>query len=67
MSDSNKAPGLPEITDEAGDSPLWLPAVGVALLVLMALMWIQPGEDGAAPAAASTEETAEPAAADDAE
>lgn len=32
MSDHDQPPGLPEVTDEAGDSPKWLPLLGLALL-----------------------------------
>jgi hypothetical protein len=28
------APGLPEVHDEAGDTPMWVPILGAVLLVL---------------------------------
>ena len=31
-----KPPGLPEIRDEAGDSPKWLPLVGLGVLLALA-------------------------------
>jgi hypothetical protein len=34
MSDPKHAPEIPEVTDEAGDSPEWVPMLGVGLLVL---------------------------------
>ncbi len=30
-------PSLPDIHDEAADTPMWVPALGLALLVLMTL------------------------------
>lgn len=30
-------PGLPEIQDEAADTPMWVPALGLGLFVLVAL------------------------------
>jgi hypothetical protein len=39
MSDSKEAPRLPDVTDEAGESPTWVPLLGLALLCLAAL-WI---------------------------
>jgi hypothetical protein len=38
MSHSNQPPGLPEIVDEAGDTPNWVPLVGLALVVMVALL-----------------------------
>lgn len=40
MSHANTPPELPEVTDEAGDTPSWVPVLGVALfVVLAALLW----------------------------
>lgn len=40
MSHAHTPPELPEITDEAGDTPSWVPMLGVALFVLMvAYVW----------------------------
>jgi len=36
---AHPAPGLPEVHDEAGDTPLWVPIVGATLLVLGG-MWV---------------------------
>jgi protein-S-isoprenylcysteine O-methyltransferase Ste14 len=37
MSHAETPPELPEITDEAGDTPSWVPLLGVVLFVLTAL------------------------------
>lgn len=34
---SHGPPGLPPVHDEAADTPLWVPVVGLVLLVLLAL------------------------------
>jgi hypothetical protein len=34
--ESNPPPSLPEVYDEAGKSPRWLPVLGLGLLVLLA-------------------------------
>ena len=34
------APGLPEIHDEAADTPMWLPLLGLTLFALVALFLI---------------------------
>jgi type VI protein secretion system component VasF len=40
MSHANHPPELPEVTDEAGDSPGWLPLLGLALFALVvAYIW----------------------------
>lgn len=33
----DQAPALPEIRDEAADSPVWVPILGLVLLVLIAV------------------------------
>jgi len=39
MSHSNEPPALPVVViDEAGDTPNWVPLVGLALLVVVALL-----------------------------
>lgn len=39
-SSHGSAPGLPEITDEAGETPSWVPVLGAVLFVLMvASVW----------------------------
>jgi hypothetical protein len=59
MPESNPPPSLPEVYDEAGDSPRWLPALGFGLLVLFALVLgtqlktASPAEPPPPPAAAS--------------
>ena len=35
MSHAHTPPQLPDITDEAGDTPGWVPLLGVALFVLL--------------------------------
>lgn len=58
--------GLPEIHDEAGDTPLWVPALGLGLLLLATLYFVfsaafaddeseAPAEPPAAEAAAEPE------------
>lgn len=40
MSHAHTPPELPEIVDEAGDTPRWVPLLGAALFVLaVALVW----------------------------
>ncbi|MBX3247201.1 MAG: hypothetical protein KF901_08475 [Myxococcales bacterium] len=34
------APGLPEIHDEAADTPMWLPLLGLGLLIVASLFFI---------------------------
>jgi hypothetical protein len=38
MSESKEPPRLPDVVDEAGPSPRWLPWLGVGLLCLCALL-----------------------------
>jgi hypothetical protein len=38
MSESKEPPRLPDVVDEAGPSPRWLPWLGVGLLCLFALL-----------------------------
>ena len=39
MADEHDAPGQPpRIRDEAADSPMWLPALGLSLLIVCALL-----------------------------
>jgi len=37
MSHAQTPPELPEITDEAGDTPRWVPLLGLALFALTAI------------------------------
>ena len=40
MSDpSNEAPQLPEVSDEAGDTPRWVPRLGLAIFVAC-ILWL---------------------------
>ena len=40
MSHADHPPELPEITDEAGDTPAWVPVLGLLLFVAMvAYVW----------------------------
>ena len=62
----HEPPGLPEITDEAADTPMWVPVVGVGLLVAFVLLFTykavtseptgSAAEDGAPQAAAAPAE-----------
>jgi hypothetical protein len=36
MAQSNPPPSLPEVVDEAGNSPRWVPALGLGLFLLLA-------------------------------
>ena len=38
--DEPDVPGFPTIQDEAADTPMWVPAMGLALLALMVLMLV---------------------------
>lgn len=70
-------PGIPEVKDEAGDTPPWVPKLGVVVVLALvaligyALIPLQPATDDApAPAADEQTEAAaaeKPAAADKAE
>jgi len=40
MTESTTPPQLPEIVDEAGDSSIWLPVIGFALLAFIALILV---------------------------
>ena len=58
MSHANHPPEIPEVTDEAGDTPSWVPLLGAALFVLFVglIWWSHHAPDtlaeGEAPAAA---------------
>lgn len=74
MSASHEPPGIPEVHDEAGDSPRWLPWLGVAVFCLLAALVVtrtspEPQAEGAAteePSGNGTEEGVEPAPAQEA-
>jgi hypothetical protein len=40
MSESNQPPGLPEIVDEATDTPAWIPVTGLVLLAFFLLLFV---------------------------
>ena len=70
--DTPDVPGLPEIQDEAADTPTWIPLTGLAVLLMMtlyvALHAASASSEDTAPApeaevAAEAEAPAEPAAA----
>jgi hypothetical protein len=62
MGHAHTPPELPEIVDEAGDSPSWLPWLGVGLFVLAGLgIFLCHGEGHSA---AADDAVQEPAAAD---
>jgi hypothetical protein len=63
MGHAHTPPELPEITDEAGDSPKWLPGLGLALFVLAAVsIALSHGRSGeeAGVEAGTTQEAAAP-------
>lgn len=67
--DEHHTPGEPPpVRDEAADSPLWLPAVGLTLLVLGAILLVWRATDDGGPAFDVHEEepTAEEAAEEEA-
>jgi hypothetical protein len=47
MGHANTPPQIPEVTDEAGDSPKWLPMLGVAVLAAL-VAWAVLSHSGAA-------------------
>jgi hypothetical protein len=61
----HEPPGLPEIRDDAADTPMWIPMVGVGLLVAFVLLFTYkavtnppadaPADEGAQAAAAPAE------------
>ncbi len=51
MHESNKAPEIPDIVDEAADTPWWVPALGAALLALFALLFVVAQAGGGEPEA----------------
>ena len=65
--DEPDVPGLPQIQDEAADTPMWLPATGLGLLVLMVLMLVYHVAQGPETAAAEGDVAAEGADAEGAE
>ena len=52
-----ETPQIPEVTDEAGDSPKWLPLLGAGLfaLALAAIIWAHMGGEDAGGDAPSAE------------
>lgn len=44
MSETREPPGLPNVVDEAGDTPSWVPKLGLALLGLALLYAIVASE-----------------------
>ena len=62
--DEPDVPGLPQIQDEAADTPMWLPATGLGLLVIMVLMLVYHVAQGPETAAAEGDVAAEGAEAE---
>lgn len=60
------APSLPEVVDEAADTPAWVPALGLGLFALIALVFAMrlAFPDAAGPKPAASAEGAAPVAAD---
>jgi hypothetical protein len=64
MGHANTPPQIPEVTDEAGDSPKWLPALGLGLFALLVgcILWCHmPHGESAAAAPGAAEAPAEAA------
>jgi hypothetical protein len=70
MSHANTPPTLPTVVDEAGDSPNWVPVLGLALFALVSLLVAiqfasqentQTAQDTAEPEVAAPEQPAQPA------
>ncbi len=61
MGHSNTPPQLPEVTDEAGDSPKWLPMLGAAVLAALVAWAVlsHTGAEGSADEPAGEEPAAE--------
>lgn len=53
MGDANQVPTLPDVQDEAGDTPMWVPAMGVAVLFVLAVWAVWPSSPDTAPPAAA--------------
>ncbi|MCA9535147.1 MAG: hypothetical protein KC593_15755 [Myxococcales bacterium] len=64
--DEPDVPGLPTIQDEAADTPMWVPATGLGLLVLMVLMLVYHVSKGPEDAAAEGDVAADVADGDEA-
>ncbi len=67
MSHSHHAPSLPDVTDEAPNTPNWVPALGFGLFALIALMIavryaVNDSANAAAPAADAAPAAAAPTA-----
>jgi hypothetical protein len=62
MSHSKSPPSLPQIVDEAGDSPRWLPLLGAFVFALLAFMvffaaWSDSRHSAGDPAAMARDES----------
>jgi hypothetical protein len=60
MGHAHSAPELPEVTDEAADTPKWVPLLGLALFVLAVAGIVmghctRPGADGEGDVAAEVQ------------
>lgn len=55
-------PGLPEITDEAGNTPTWVPLTGIALFALVGILIVARLQTDAPAADAPTTDAAADAA-----
>ncbi len=63
----HEPPGLPEIKDDATDTPMWVPVVGVGLLVAFVLLFTSKAVNNEPAGAPSDEAAAAQAAAAPAE
>ncbi len=66
MSDSKQPPRLPDVVDEAGDTPRWVPLLGLGLLCALALFLalrhaLDQGQSGKTPAAVTQDAGVPPA------
>jgi F0F1-type ATP synthase assembly protein I len=63
MSESKEPPRLPDIVDEAADSPPWLPWIGFAVIGILAFLLIgrQAMDSARGAAKPAQQEAAEPA------
>lgn len=63
MSHGKNAPTVPQrVEDEAGETPAWVPGLGVGLLVVIGLLLaLRAATESAAPAEAPTQDDALPA------
>ena len=62
MGHADTPPQLPEVTDEAGNTPRWVPLLGVVLFVLSVAAIVVCHGEAAAPSADDSADEAAPSA-----